>query len=71
MNFCQGEYDAGASLASAQRRDHSTREISSRTSTWVVTTDFRICLHSMPEFTFGGTLELVSNFTLSGKVLKL
>jgi hypothetical protein len=34
MNFCQGEYDAGASLASAQRRDHSTRESSSRTSTW-------------------------------------
>jgi hypothetical protein len=64
MNFCQGEYDAGASLASAQRRDHSTRESSSRTSTWAVTTDFEIHLHSAPKFTFGGTLEPVPNFTL-------
>jgi hypothetical protein len=64
MNFCQGEYDAGASLASAQRWDYSTRESSSRTSTWEVTTDFRIHLHSVSKFTFGGMLEPVLNFTL-------
>jgi hypothetical protein len=64
MNFCQGEYDAGASLASVQRRDHSTRESSSRTSTWAVATDFEIRLNSTPKFTFGGTLEPVPNFTL-------
>jgi hypothetical protein len=64
MNFCQGEYDAGASLASAQRQYHSTRESSSITSTWAITTDFRIHLHSALEFTFGATLEPVSNFTL-------
>jgi hypothetical protein len=64
MNFCQGEYDAGASLASTQRQDHSTRESSSRTSTLAVATDFEIHLNSAPEFTFGGTLEPVPNFTL-------
>jgi hypothetical protein len=64
MNFCQGEYDVGASLVREQRHDHSTHESSSRTSTWEVTTDFRICLHSASELTFGGTLEPVSNFTL-------
>jgi hypothetical protein len=57
MNFFQEEYDAGASLASTQRWDHSTCESSSRTSKWVVTTDIIIYLHSVPEFTFGGTLE--------------
>jgi hypothetical protein len=64
MNFCQGEYDAGASLASAQRQDHSTRESSSRNSTLTVAADFEICLNSAPKFTFGGTLKLVPNFTL-------
>jgi hypothetical protein len=64
MNFCQGEYDAGASLASMQRQDHSARGSSSRTSTLAAATDFEICLNSVPEFTFGGTLELVPNFTL-------
>ena len=58
------DHDAGASLASTQRRYHSTCESSSRTSTWAVTTDFGIHLHSAPEFTFGGTLESMLNFTL-------
>jgi hypothetical protein len=57
-------YDAGASLASAQRQDHSTRVSSSRNSTLTVATDFEIRLHSAPEFTFGGTLEPMPNFTL-------
>jgi hypothetical protein len=56
--------DAGALLASAQRWDHSTPESSSITSMWAVTIDFRICLHSMSKFTFGGTLEPVLDFTL-------
>jgi hypothetical protein len=64
MNFFQGEYDAGASLPSAQRWDHSTRDSSSRNSMWAVTTDFEIRLHLALEFTFGGTLEPVPNFTL-------
>jgi hypothetical protein len=64
MNFCQGEYDAGALLVSAQRKDHSTHESSSKTSTWVVTTDFEIRLHSTPKFTFGGTCDPVPNFTV-------
>jgi hypothetical protein len=64
MNFFQGEYDAGASLASAQRQDHSTRVISSRNSMLIVAADFEILLHLAPKFTFGGTLEPMSNFTL-------
>jgi hypothetical protein len=64
MNFCQGEYDAGASLASTQRQDHSARGSSSRTSTLAVAADFEIHLNSAPEFTFGGTLEPVPKFTL-------
>jgi hypothetical protein len=64
MSFCQGECDEGASLASVQRQDHSTCESSSRNSTLAVVADFEICLNSTSEFTFGGTLKLVSNFTL-------
>jgi hypothetical protein len=64
MNFSQGEYDAEASLASAQRQDHSARGSSSRTSMLAVAADFEIHLNSALKFTFGGTLELVSKFTL-------
>jgi hypothetical protein len=64
MNFCQGEYDAGASLASAQRQDHSTRESSSRNSTLTVATDLKSTSTQRRKFTFGGTLEPVPNFTL-------
>jgi hypothetical protein len=64
MNFCQGEYDAGASLESMQRKDHSTHLSSSKNSMLTVAADFEIHLHSSSEFTFGGTLELVPNFTL-------
>ena len=56
--------DAGASLASAQRQDHSTRVSSSRNSTLTVAADFENHLHSALEFTFGGTLEPMLNFTL-------
>jgi hypothetical protein len=54
-----------------QSWDHSTVESSSRTSTWAITTDFEICLHSAPEFTFGGTLEPVSEFYPLRHVLKI
>jgi hypothetical protein len=64
MNFCQEECDARASLESAQRQDHSTHENSSKNSMLTVAADFEIRLNSVSEFTFGGTLKLVSNFTL-------
>jgi hypothetical protein len=56
--------DVGASLESTQRQDHSTHVSSSRNSTLIVAADFKICLHSASEFTFGGTLEPMPNFTL-------
>jgi hypothetical protein len=59
-----GLHDARASLASTQRQDHSKRVSSSRNSMLTIAADFEICLHSASEFTFGGTLELVPNFTL-------
>jgi hypothetical protein len=64
MNIQLIPFDAGASLASVQRQDHSTRVSSSKNSMLTVAADFEIRLHSVLEFTFGGTLEPMPNFTL-------